>query len=854
MQVMQDIIIKGAKEHNLQNVDVSIKRNKLVVVTGLSGSGKSSLVMDTLYAEGQRRYVESLSSYARQFLGLMDKPDVDEIIGLSPVIAIDQKSGTKNPRSTVGTVTEIYDYFRLMFARVGQAHCPDCKIPISKQSLTSITNQILEKYDDKKIILLATIIRGMKGNHIDVIAHLIQAGFLRARIDGEIIKLEEGISLARYKTHTIEVVVDRLHIKEGIRARLAESLETAAKVGKGTIIVNFESTDDIFSEQFACIQCGYSFKEISPRLFSFNSPYGACHKCSGLGSIPSQNRMLPRLLFRYQRTQSQNVKDKIEEALSAITCDACQGSRLNSESLAVTVGKKNMAEVCAYSIDELYQFLTSLKLTKQQNEIAEKILKEIFSRIQFLRDVGLNYLSLSRSAKTLSGGESQRIRLATQIGSKLVNVLYILDEPSIGLHQRDNERLLKTLENLRDIGNTLVVIEHDDETMRRADQIIDMGPFAGIHGGQVTFSGTYDEILKCKKSLTGKYLRGENFIAVPPIRRSGNGNTLTIKGPYLNNLKKMDVDFPLGKFLCVTGVSGSGKSSLINDLLYKGLQAHFNRDKKAVIHCEGFEGLDHIDKVIMIDQSPIGRTPRSNPSTYTGIFDYIRTLFSQLPNAQIKGYKTGRFSFNVKGGRCEACEGSGKIKIEMHFMPDVYVTCEECNGKRFNTETLTIQYKGKNIADVLKMTIEEASSFFDKIPQIKNKIDVLLSVGLGYIELGQSAITLSGGEAQRIKLARELSKRGTGKTLYILDEPTTGLHFADVDKLLLVLNRLVDKGNTIIVIEHNLDVIKVADHIIDLGPEGGNQGGEVIAIGPPEKIIESKHSYTGQFLKKMLRK
>lgn len=851
---MQDIIIKGAKEHNLKNIDVSIKRNKLVVVTGLSGSGKSSLVMDTLYAEGQRRYVESLSSYARQFLGLMDKPDVDEIEGLSPVIAIDQKSGTKNPRSTVGTVTEIYDYFRLIFARIGQAHCPNCKIPISKQSLTSITNQILEKYQDEKVIILASVIRGVKGHHSEVFSHLVQAGFLRARVDGKMVRLDEEISLARYKQHTIEVVVDRLQIKDGIRARLAESLETASKVGKGTIIVHAKDEDDIFSEQFACIECGYSFKEISPRLFSFNSPYGACHKCSGLGSIPRQSRMLPRLLFKYQRTQSQSVKDKIEEALAELTCDACQGSRLNEESLSVTFGNKNMAQVCSLSIDQLEKFLKGVKLTKQQSEIAEKILKEIFARIQFLLDVGLNYLSLGRSAKTLSGGESQRIRLATQIGSKLVNVLYILDEPSIGLHQRDNERLLKTLENLRDIGNTLVVIEHDDETMRRADQIIDMGPFAGVHGGQVIFNGTYSQILKSKDSLTGKYLRGQNFIAVPPIRRPGNGHFLRVKNPYLNNLKGMDVTFPLGKFLCVTGVSGSGKSSLINELLYKGLKAHFNKDKKATLYCDGFEGLDHIDKVIMIDQSPIGRTPRSNPATYTGIFDHIRELFAQLPASQIKGYKTGRFSFNVKGGRCEACEGSGKIKIEMHFMPDVYVTCEECQGKRFNTETLTVQYKGKHVADVLKMTLEEASSFFEKIPQIKNKVDVLLSVGLGYIELGQSAITLSGGEAQRIKLARELSKRGTGKTLYILDEPTTGLHFADVDKLLLVLNRLVDKGNSIIVIEHNLDVIKVADHVIDLGPEGGDAGGEVIATGTPEQISQVKNSYTGQFLRKMLSK
>lgn len=850
---MQDILIKGAREHNLKNVDVAIKRHKLVVVTGLSGSGKSSLVMDTLFAEGQRRFVESLSSYARQFLGLMDKPDVDDIEGLSPVIAIDQKSGTKNPRSTVGTVTEIYDYFRVLFARIGQPLCPNCHLAISKQSIAHITNQILKQFDDQKITLLAPVIKGVKGQHKEVLAQLLQAGFLRARINGKIVKLEEEINLARYQIHHIDVVIDRLHIKSDIRARLAESLETASKAGKGLIIVNDEHKDHLYSEKFACIQCGYSYKEISPRLFSFNSPYGACSKCNGLGTVPRQTKLLPGLLYRYQYTQSQAVKEKIEEALSEVECDVCHGSRLNKEALSITVNDKNMADYCSLSIDALDAQLKKMELSDYQMEIAGKILKEIFSRLQFLIDVGLNYLSLNRSAKTLSGGESQRIRLATQIGSKLVNVLYILDEPSIGLHQRDNERLLKTLENLRDIGNTLVVIEHDEETMKRADQIIDIGPFAGVHGGEIIFNGTYDEILKCPKSLTGKYLRGENFIPVPKKRRTGNGHHITIKGPYLNNLKKMNVTLPLGKMIAVTGVSGSGKSSLINDILFEGLQAHFNRDKKAVIACEGFEGLEHIDKVIMIDQSPIGRTPRSNPSTYTGIFDFIRDLFAQLPAAQIKGYSAGRFSFNVKGGRCEACEGSGKIKIEMHFLPDVYVTCEECLGKRFNQETLTVQYKGKHIADVLKMTLEEASTFFESIPQIKNKIDLLISVGLSYIELGQSAITLSGGEAQRIKLAKELSKRGTGKTLYILDEPTTGLHFADVDKLLDVLNRLVDKGNSMIIIEHNLDVIKVSDHIIDLGPEGGNKGGEVIASGTPEMVAKNKHSHTGQFLAKMLR-
>jgi excinuclease ABC subunit A len=849
---MQDIIIKGAKEHNLKNIDVVIQRNKFVVVTGLSGSGKSSLVMDTLFAEGQRRFVESLSSYARQFLGLMEKPDVEEIIGLSPVIAIDQKSGTKNPRSTVGTVTEIYDYFRLLFARIGQAHCPNCHVPIAKQSLTNIANQILEKYNDQTIVLMANILRGVKGHHREILANLIQAGFLRARIDGEIVRLEEISELSRYQAHTIDVVIDRIPIKEGARSRLTESLETASKAGKGTITIQSENQDEIFSEKFACIECGYSFKEISPRLFSFNSPYGACSKCSGLGTIPKQSRMLPRLLFRYQRTQSQAIKDKIEETLSEMKCTECNGSRLNSEALSVTIGGKSIGETCALSIEDLKDFLEKLKISKQNLLIAEKVLKEIHSRIQFLIDVGLNYLTLSRSAKTLSGGESQRIRLATQIGSKLVNVLYILDEPSIGLHQKDNEKLLVTLENLRDAGNTLVVIEHDEETMRRADQIIDIGPKAGIHGGEVIFNGTYEEILKCPNSLTGRYLRGENFIAVPPIRRNGNGHKLVIKKPSLNNLKKMDVHFPLGKFISITGVSGSGKSSLINELLYKGIQAHFNKDKKATFECEGFDGLEHIDKIIMIDQSPIGRTPRSNPATYTGIFDFIRDLFSKLPSAQIKGYGTGRFSFNVKGGRCEACQGSGKLKIEMHFMPDVYVNCEECKGERCNPETLKIQLKGKNIADILQMTLEEASLFFENYPQIKTKIDTLLNVGLGYIRLGQSAITLSGGEAQRTKLARELSKRGTGKTLYILDEPTTGLHFADVEKLLLVLNRLVDKGNTVITIEHNLDVIKVSDHVIDLGPDGGDKGGEIITFGTPEEVLKHPTSYTAEFLAKVL--
>ncbi len=849
---MANIFIKGAKEHNLKNIDVEIQRYKIVVVTGLSGSGKSSLVMDTLYAEGQRRYVESLSSYARQFLGLMEKPDVDHIEGLSPAIAIDQKSGTKNPRSTVGTITEIYDYLRLAFARIGQPHCPKCRTPISKQSISSIIDRIEKKYNNKKLIILSPIIKGIKGEHKEIMRSLTKEGFLRARIDGEITSLENDLELQRYQMHTIEVVIDRLMIKEGVRSRLADSIETAMKMGKGSLIIHSEDTDEVFSEKFACTACGYSYKELSPRLFSFNSPYGACPKCDGLGSCPTHIRQLPRLMYRYQKTQSLRIKEKIEETMSEVTCPSCSGSRLNKEALSVFLNKKNIDNVSTLSIEDLKYFFESLKLNKQESVIAEKIKREILARINFLIDVGLGYLSLSRTAGTLSGGESQRIRLATQIGSGLVNVLYVLDEPSIGLHQKDNDRLLLTLENLRNAGNTLVIIEHDEDTMKRADQIIDLGPKAGIHGGKLIFSGSYQDILKCKQSLTGQYLSGKECISIPKKRRVGNDLFLSIKNARLNNLKNLDVAFPLGKFICITGVSGSGKSSLINNVLYEGLNAHLNRKKIKVSLCDGFEGVENIDKMIVINQAPIGRTPRSNPATYAGFFNYIRDLFARLPAAQMRGYSPGRFSFNVKGGRCESCEGSGRLKIEMHFMPDIYITCDECKGTRFNKETLDILFKGKNISDVLNMTVEEAFIFFENIPSIKTKLETLCQVGLSYIQLSQSATTLSGGEAQRIKLAKELSKPGTGKTLYILDEPTTGLHFADIAKLLGVLNRLIDKGNTIIVIEHNLDVIKVSDHIIDLGPNGGDKGGQIIVEGTPEKVAKETKSYTGHYLKSIL--
>lgn len=849
---MQDIVIHGAKEHNLKNISVTFQRYKMIVVTGMSGSGKSSLVMDTLYAEGQRRFVESLSAYARQFLGLMEKPDVEEITGLSPVIAIDQKSTSKNPRSTVGTITEIYDYLRLLFARIGTPFCPHCEVPISKQSISQIIQNILTDYTGQKIQILAPMIKGVKGEHKEFLKDIQLKGFLRARINGTIQRLDQPIELERYKTHTIEVVVDRLKVDESSKNRLSDSIETACRLGKGLMIVLSETQEKTYSENFACISCGYSFKEISPRLFSFNSPYGACDGCDGLGTQPVNPAHLKRLMFRYQKTQSFGVKEKIEEAMSAQVCQKCHGSRLNQEALSIKIYKHNIADICNLPADKLLTFFKQLKLSKQESIIAEKIVKEIKARTQFLLDVGLDYLTLSRTSKTLSGGEAQRIRLATQIGSGLVNVLYILDEPSIGLHQRDNERLLDTLENLCKIGNTLVIIEHDEDTMKRADQIVDLGPEAGVHGGEVIFSGTYEEILKCPNSLTGRYLRGERFIAVPPTRRPGNGQTITVKQAYLNNLKNIDVTFPLGKFICVTGVSGSGKSSLVNDVLYETLRKSVGKKKAQFVGCSTIEGLKDIDKVIVIDQSPIGRSPRSNPATYTGVFDTIREIFSKLPNAQIRGYSPGRFSFNMKGGRCEACEGKGFLKIEMHFMPDVYVPCDECEGKRFNRETLAITLKDKNIADVLNMTVRQAMDFFANYYPIKHKLEALVGVGLGYITLGQSATTLSGGEAQRIKLSRELGKRASGNTLYILDEPTTGLHFADIEKLLIVLQGLVDKGNTLVVIEHNLDVIKTCDHIIDLGPEGGEKGGTILAEGTPETIAKTAKSYTGKYLKPYL--
>jgi excinuclease ABC subunit A len=851
---MQNIIVKGAKEHNLKNIDVEIQRHKFVVVTGLSGSGKSSLAMDTIYAEGQRRYVESLSAYARQFLGLMEKPEANSIEGLSPAIAIDQKSTSKNPRSTVGTITEIYDYLRLLYAKVGTVYCPKCNVPISKQSITRIIDKITTEYNKKDILILSPIIKGKKGEHKDVLEQLKKSGYIRVRIDGEIKKLEDKIELGRYKIHHIEVVIDRLTIREGIRGRLSDSIETAVKLGKGLVIISDEKNKDkMYSEKFACIKCGFSYSEVSPRLFSFNGPYGACSACEGLGTRPdpSINYWQKRkMLRRYKRTHSNAVKEKIEEAMSLVNCDECNGTRLNKQALSVKIKEKNIAELCSMNIDKLTIFFEKLKLNSQENKIAKQILKEIKARIGFLKNVGLTYLSLNRTANTLSGGEAQRIRLATQIGSGLVDVLYVLDEPSIGLHQRDNGRLLKTLENLRDAGNTLIIIEHDEDTMKRADQIIDLGPGAGIHGGELVFSGTYEKIKKCKNSLTGKYLAGEKFIPIPDKYRKGTGKKLELTDVCHNNLKNINVIFPLGKMICITGVSGSGKSSLINDVLYKALKQELYGSKELPGAFDKIKGTENIDKVIIIDQSPIGRTPRSNPATYTDLFTHVRQIFAEIPLSKMRGYTQGRFSFNVKGGRCEACEGAGRIKVEMNFMPDVYVTCEECAGKRFNMETLSVKFKDKNIADILDMSIEEAFAFFQNIPKIKNKLETLLSVGLGYIKLGQSAVTLSGGEAQRIKLARELSKRSTGKTMYILDEPTTGLHFADVHKLLDVLNRLVDKGNTVLVIEHNLDVVKTSDHVIDLGPEGGDEGGEILCAGTPKQVSTKKKSYTGQYLKK----
>ena len=933
------IRIKGARAHNLKNIDVNIPRDKLVVITGLSGSGKSSLAFDTIYAEGQRRYVESLSSYARQFLGQMDKPDVDQIDGLSPAISIDQKTTSHNPRSTVGTVTEIYDYLRLLFARAGHPHCPKCGKPITQQSVDQMIDQIRELPERTKLLVMAQVVRGKKGEHKKVLAHIRHEGYVRVRIDGEVMDIGEDIQLEKNKKHTIEVVIDRLVVREGMESRLADSLETALKLGEGVAYVQIVDGELLmFSENFACVDCGISLPEITPRMFSFNNPYGACPVCMGLGShmefdeelvLPDptlsvgggvfaplsknlhsyamcvmkailENRgysletpwqeidkktqqvllygsgeerftfrytnmfgedkeyfvpfegVMPLLARRYHETDSDEMRESYENYMTEIPCKACHGARLKPETLAVTVGGKNIDEVTRMTIREADAFFTQLTLTPREMKIAAQILKEIHARLHFLLDVGLDYLTLSRSAGTLSGGEAQRIRLATQIGSGLQGVLYVLDEPSIGLHQRDNNRLLATLKHLRDLGNTLIVVEHDEDTMYAADHIIDIGPGAGANGGRVVAEGTAEEIKKNPDSITGAYLSRRKFIPVPAKRRPGNGKFIEVVGAAENNLKDLTVKFPLGTLTLVTGVSGSGKSTLVNEILYKGIASRLYHAKGKPGKHKKIKGLENIDKIIDIDQQPIGRTPRSNPATYTGVFDAIRELFSQTSEARMRGYKAGRFSFNVKGGRCEACKGDGILKIEMHFLPDVYVPCEVCKGARYNRETLEVRYKGKNISEVLDMTIDEAVEFFANVPRIARKLQIIQDVGLGYIKLGQPATTLSGGEAQRVKLATELSRRSTGKTLYILDEPTTGLHTADIHKLLDILQRLVAGGDTVVVIEHNLDVIKTADYIIDLGPEGGDKGGTVVATGRPEDIVKVPESYTGKFLRPLL--
>lgn len=937
------IIIKGAKVHNLKNVSLEIPRDKLVVFTGLSGSGKSSLAFDTIYAEGQRRYVESLSAYARQFLGQMNKPDVEYIEGLSPAISIDQKTTSKNPRSTVGTITEIYDYLRLLYARVGVPHCPKCGKEITQQSVDQIIDKVMELEERAKIQVLAPVVRGRKGVHEKILENIKKNGFIRARIDGEIYDLtEDEVNLEKNKKHNIEAVVDRLVIKEGIEGRLSDSVETALKLGDGLVIINeIGGEDTLYSEKFSCPDCGISIEELAPRMFSFNSPFGKCDYCDGLGSlieidenlvIPNKDlsimegaiacwgegrlkddswtfaflkalskeydfdlntpiKDLPKkivniLLYgtegkrlkvdyvkegvkatynsawegeinslqrRYRETNSDIIKGDIEQYMSNNHCPKCKGARLNKEALAVTVGDKNIYEFTTLSIKEELDFIKGVNFSEKDRIISEQIIKEIVSRLEFLVNVGLDYLNLSRSSGTLSGGEAQRIRLATQIGSALMGVLYILDEPSIGLHQRDNDKLIQTLKHLRDVGNTVIVVEHDEDTIREADYVVDIGPGAGEHGGEIVAAGTVEEIKKCDNSLTAKYLTGEKKIETPTERRNGNGNKITVSKAKENNLKNVTVDFPIGVLTMVTGVSGSGKSTLVNEILYKGLNKLINKSKNPVGAHKEIKGYENIDKIIDIDQSPIGRTPRSNPATYTGTFDIIRELFSQTPEAKMRGYKPGRFSFNVKGGRCEACSGDGIIKIEMQFLSDVYVPCEVCKGKRYNRETLEVKYKGKNIDDILNMTVEEGLEFFDHIPRIKNKLQTLYDVGLGYIRLGQPSTQLSGGEAQRIKLAYELSKRSTGKTLYILDEPTTGLHIDDVNRLVQILQRLVDAGNSVVVIEHNLDMIKCADHIIDLGPEGGDKGGTIVATGTPEEICKIKKSYTGQYLSKILK-
>ncbi len=940
--MLDHIYVKGARVNNLKNIDVEIPRDKLVVLTGLSGSGKSSLAFDTIYAEGQRRYVESLSTYARMFLGQMEKPDVDYIDGLSPAISIDQKTTSRNPRSTVGTVTEIYDYLRLLWARVGTPHCPVCGREIKQQTIDQIIDQVLTLPEATRIQVLAPVIRGKKGEHLKVFDDARRSGYVRVRVDGLVYDLGEEIPLDKNKKHNIEVVVDRLVIRRDIAQRLTDSVEVASNLAGGIVVINIvgEDRDILFSQNYACEECGVSIEELTPRMFSFNNPYGACPTCTGLGAnmkidpemiIPNKNVSLlegaieapgwnnisgdgiTRMFFealakrynfrltdpvkklsdeamhailygtdgekltlnlgqsrtqgtmyqpfegvvnnlerRYRETQSDSTKRELEECMSECACPDCQGRRLKKESLAVTVGGISIYDFCQKSVDEELEFIDHLTLSETQMRIADRILREIRSRLGFLRSVGLQYLTLNRSAATLSGGESQRIRLATQIGSSLMGVLYILDEPSIGLHQRDNNRLLATLKELRDLGNTVLVVEHDEDTMREADYIVDIGPGAGIHGGRVVCAGTPEEVMACRESITADYLTGRRKIPVPERRRRGNGKRLVIRGASENNLRGIDVAFPLGTFICVTGVSGSGKSSLVNEILYKKLAADLNRARTRAGRHTAIEGEQYLDKVINIDQSPIGRTPRSNPATYTGLFDDIRDLFASTQDAKARGYGKGRFSFNTHGGRCEACAGEGLLKIEMHFLPDIYVPCEVCKGKRYNRETLEVHYKGKNIYDVLNMTVEEAVTFFKNLPRLHAKLQTLMDVGLGYIKLGQPSTQLSGGEAQRVKLATELTKRSTGSTIYILDEPTTGLHSYDVHRLIDILQRLVDLGNTVVVIEHNLDVIKTADYIIDLGPEGGDGGGLVVCTGTPEKVARCEASYTGQFLKKAL--
>ena len=940
---MENIVIKGAKEHNLKNIDITIPKDKLVVITGLSGSGKSSLAFDTLYAEGQRRYVESLSSYARQFLGIMDKPNVEQIEGLSPAISIDQKTTSKNPRSTVGTVTEIYDYLRLLYARIGVPYCPKCGKKIERQSVDQIVDDILKLEEGTRIQILAPIIRGKKGEYKKLIEDFQKDGFVRARIDGQIVELSDDIDIDRKKKHVIDIVIDRLVIKEDIRPRLTESIEVSMKYADNLVRVDVSGGNEkMYSGNYACPDCGISFEELSPRMFSFNNPLGACPTCTGIGYlmkmdedliIPDKNLTLyngvkafgastmkkgetmakmyfeaigkhygvdikvpikklprwflekilygtgdelidfeytspfgtrkiksafegviPTLERRHRETKSQGMMQFYEFYMSEAECPECHGARLKPEVLAVRVGSKNIKELTDMSIVHIKEYINSLVLSEKDAMIADQILKELNKRLQFLIDVGLDYLTLSRSAATLSGGESQRIRLATQIGSGLTGVMYILDEPSIGLHQRDNDKLIATLKKLRDLGNSVIVVEHDTDTMYAADQVIDIGPGPGVHGGEVMAQGTAEEIKDVKDSITAQYLSGRKQITVPKHRRKLTGKYLEIQNAQENNLKNISLKIPLGQFVCVTGVSGSGKSTLVNEVLYKNINKVLNKSNEKVGKCKEIKGIENIDKVINIDQSPIGRTPRSNPATYTGVFDFIRDIFATTNEAKMKGYEKGRFSFNVEGGRCEACHGDGIIKIEMNFLSDVYVPCEVCKGKRYNRETLEVKYKGKSIADVLDMTVEEALTFFENIPRIKQKIQTLYDVGLGYIKLGQPSTTLSGGEAQRIKLATELSKRPTGKTLYILDEPTTGLHIDDVHRLVDILQRLADSGNTILVIEHNLDLIKTCDYIIDLGPEGGDKGGEIIAVGTPEKVCKNEKSYTGQFLKPYLEK